>query len=151
MNLSLTQLEEKLENFPEIADNNSSQNCENVEFEITTELQTKSDDSIINNIQNTVAFSTGMDETAMEKFSPFAQRSNISKTSEQVSMLISETSLFESSKYTFYDDNGKTFFLDNADFEEEKKELIDIFNLGSAPWSDTSNTEMGSCNEAFHF
>ncbi|GFQ73358.1 hypothetical protein TNCT_389461 [Trichonephila clavata] len=92
-----------------------------------------------------------MDETSLEKFSPFAQRCNISKTSEQVYMLISATSLVESSKYTFYDDNGKTFYLDNGDFEEEKKDMINIFNLGSAPWSDTSNTEMGSCNEAFHF
>ncbi|GFQ99733.1 hypothetical protein TNCT_473711 [Trichonephila clavata] len=60
--LAITQLEDKLENFSKISDNNLPQNFEDDEFEITKEV-----DSIINNIQNTAEFSTGMNETRSSK------------------------------------------------------------------------------------
>ncbi|GFR28541.1 hypothetical protein TNCT_588641 [Trichonephila clavata] len=71
---------------------------------------------------------------------------------EQISPLSSETlNLVKGTQYAFYDGNGKKFSIDNADFEVEEKELVDIFNSSSSPLSNTSNIERGSYNEAFHF
>ncbi|GFR13388.1 hypothetical protein TNCT_671211 [Trichonephila clavata] len=145
--LAITQLELKLENFPEIDDNNLFQNFKDDEFEITREAV-----SIINNNQNTETFSTGMNEARSSKnFSPVTQRSNTSGSSEQISTPSSETTLVRGTVYTFYDDNGNKFIIDNADFEEEEEELTDIFNPNSALVSNYPNFKIDSYNESFHF
>ncbi|GFR07226.1 hypothetical protein TNCT_572741 [Trichonephila clavata] len=149
MNLPLagTQLELNLENFPEIDDNHLFQNFKDDEFEITREA-----DSIIYNNQNTETFSTGMNEARSSKnFSPVTQRSNTSASSEQISTPSSETTLVKGTEYTFYDDNGNKFIIDNADFEEEEEELTDIFNPNSALVSNYLNFKIDSYNERFHF
>ncbi|GFW43273.1 hypothetical protein TNCV_1350361 [Trichonephila clavipes] len=86
-----------------------------------------------------------------EKFSPVMQLSNISGSSDQISTPSSETTLVKSTKYTFYDDNGEKFIIDNADFEEEEEELIDIFKSNSALVSNYPNFKIDSYNENFHF
>ncbi|GFR17017.1 hypothetical protein TNCT_610191 [Trichonephila clavata] len=145
--LAITQLELKLKNFPGIADNYLLQSFKDDEFEITTE-----DVSIINNNQNTETFSTGMNETrSSKKFSPVTQRSNTSASSEQISTPSSETTLVKGTEYTFYDDNGNKFIIDNADFEEEEEELTEIFNPNSALVSNYPNSKIDSYNESFHF
>ncbi|GFS50254.1 hypothetical protein TNCV_3461 [Trichonephila clavipes] len=144
LSLSITQLEEKLKIFPEIADDKLSRNYADAEFEIFKKVQIKSDDSTVNNNQNTNTFSTGMKEKrSLKNISPFTQRNNNSGSSGQISTLSSETTLVKGTKYTFYDDDGEKFIIDNADFEEDEKELIDIFN--------TSLASLGPCNESFHF
>ncbi|GFW30028.1 hypothetical protein TNCV_1593461 [Trichonephila clavipes] len=150
--LAIPQLKEKHENFPGIADK-LSRNYEDVEFEITREVQIKSDDSITFNNQNTNALSTGMDKTrSLKKISPLTQRSNISGTSEQISALSAKTTLVKRTKYTFYGENGgNSSFIYNTDFEEEEKELIDIFHSSSEALSNTSNIKTGSYNKAFPF
>ncbi|GFR21505.1 hypothetical protein TNCT_478491 [Trichonephila clavata] len=140
-----------LEECPEIPDNQFSQNYLDDEFEITREVQLKSDDSIINNYQNTDTISSGMDTRSLKKFSPFTQRSNISGSSEHISTLSSETTLVKGIKYTFYDDNGEKFIIDNTDFDEEEEELIDIFKSNSTFVPNNSHFEMLSYNENFHF
>ncbi|GFY66178.1 hypothetical protein TNIN_269281 [Trichonephila inaurata madagascariensis] len=93
-----------------------------------------------------------MDKTRyLKKLSPFTQRSYISETSGQISTLSFETTLIKGTKYTFLDDNGKEFVIDNADFEKEKKELIYIFNSNPIFLSNNSNFEMRSYNETFYF
>ncbi|GFQ87368.1 hypothetical protein TNCT_498691 [Trichonephila clavata] len=145
--LAITQLELNLENFPEIDDNHLFQNFKDDEFEITREA-----DSIIYNNQNTETFSTGMNEARSSKnFSPVTQRSNTSASSEQISTPSSETTLVKGTEYTFYDDNGNKFIIDNADFEEEEEELIEIFNPNSAFVSNYPNSKIDSYNESFHF
>ncbi|GFR32498.1 hypothetical protein TNCT_208181 [Trichonephila clavata] len=107
MNLSraIYILEEKFENFSEIADDKLSRTYEDTKFEITREVQIKSEDSTINNNQNTDSFSTGMDEArSLKKFSSFTQRNNKSGSSEPISALSSETTLVKGTQYTFYDD-----------------------------------------------
>ncbi|GFY38094.1 hypothetical protein TNIN_398161 [Trichonephila inaurata madagascariensis] len=85
-----------------------------------------------------------MEETRyLKKISAFTQGNNNSGSSGQISALSSKTTLVKDSKYTFYDDNGEKFIIDNADFEEDDKELIDIFNA--------SSTFLGPSNEYFHF
>ncbi|GFY72279.1 hypothetical protein TNIN_483651 [Trichonephila inaurata madagascariensis] len=96
-----------------------------------------------------------MEETSsLKTFSPFTLRSNISEPSEQSSKISSVTPLVQGSKYIFYDDNGKKFIIDNVAFEEEEKELIDIFNLNSSFSQNNPNVkffENRSYNEACHF
>ncbi|GFY73719.1 hypothetical protein TNIN_233091 [Trichonephila inaurata madagascariensis] len=103
LSLAITQLKQNLENCPETADKEPSINYEDVEPpEITRVDQIKSDASINNHHHDLDAFLTGFE--------------NISETSEQISAFSSELTLDECTKYTFYDDNGKKFFIDNADF-----------------------------------
>ncbi|GFR13991.1 hypothetical protein TNCT_726781 [Trichonephila clavata] len=96
-----------------------------------------------------------MEETSsLKSLSPITLRSNISEPSGQSSESSSVVPLVQGSKYVFYDDNGKKFIIDNADFEEEEKELIDIFNLSSTSSHNNSKFEFfknRSYNEACHF
>ncbi|GFY38888.1 hypothetical protein TNIN_136761 [Trichonephila inaurata madagascariensis] len=123
ISLAIAPLDETLERCPEITDTKLSLSFKDGEFETRKEAQIKPDDSVTNNTENTDAIST----------------------------LSSETTLVKGTKYTFYDAHGETFFIDNADFEEEEEEMIDIFNLNSAFVYNNSNFEMGSYNEKFHF
>ncbi|GFR00394.1 hypothetical protein TNCT_374521 [Trichonephila clavata] len=91
-----------------------------------------SDISTISINENTDAFLRGMDETmSFKKLSPFTQQSNVSGLMEPTSAHSIETTLAKYSIYQFYDDNGNNFLIANAKFEEEEKELIDIFNSKS--------------------
>ncbi|GFR13677.1 hypothetical protein TNCT_22531 [Trichonephila clavata] len=112
----------------------------------------KSDNSIIDKQKDIDAFLRGLEE--INSFSLFPLRSNISETSEQSSESSSVTPLVQGSKYVFYDDNGKKFIIDNADFEEEEKELIDIFNSNSTLLINNPNSEFfenRSYNDTCHF
>ncbi|GFW50565.1 hypothetical protein TNCV_2888681 [Trichonephila clavipes] len=153
--LAIGQLKETTENCSEITDNKSTNNYKTVEFQTTTEGRIKSDISILDNQQNTDAFSNGMeDASSLKKFSPFILRNNISEPLEHSSQSSSETPLVQGTKYLFYDDNGKKFIIDNADFEVEEKELIDIFNSNSTTLHNNTNIELfenRSYNEDCHF
>ncbi|GFV70204.1 hypothetical protein TNCV_2553481 [Trichonephila clavipes] len=153
--LAIAQSKETLEKCSKITDNNSTNNIKTVKFETTMEGRMKSDNSIFDNQQNTNAFSSGMEHTSsVNKISPFTVRNKISEPSEKSSESSSGSPLVQGSKYTFYDDNGKKFTIDNADFEEEEKELIDIFNLNSTILHNNSNIESfrnRPYNEACHF
>ncbi|GFQ99492.1 hypothetical protein TNCT_573461 [Trichonephila clavata] len=155
ISLAIVQLEEATEKCFEITDNKSTNNYENVKFETATEGQINSDISILNNQINSDTFSSGMEETSSFKtFSPFTLRSNISEPSRQSSQSSSVTQLVQGSKYIFYDDNGRKFIIDNANFEEEDKELIDIFNSNPTFSHTNPNFEFfenRSYNEAYHF
>ncbi|GFU56696.1 hypothetical protein TNCV_1822271 [Trichonephila clavipes] len=96
-----------------------------------------------------------MEETSsLKTLSPFTLRSNFSEPSEQSSKSSSVTPLVQGSKYVFYDDNGKKFIIDNSAFEEEEKELIDIFNLNPSFSQNNPNFEFFEnrpYNEDCHF
>ncbi|GFU26363.1 hypothetical protein TNCV_199491 [Trichonephila clavipes] len=68
-----------------------------------------------------------------------------------LNILFSETTLVEGITYTFYVVNVKKLIIDKADFEQEEKELVVIFNSKLAFSSNNSNFEMGYRNQAFHF
>ncbi|GFR04926.1 hypothetical protein TNCT_464401 [Trichonephila clavata] len=151
ISLAIARLEESTEKCSGITDNISTNNYENVKSETTIEGQIKSSISILDNQINTDAFSSGMEETSSSKtFYPFSLQSNVSEPSEQSSKSSSVTPLVQGSKYIFYDDNGKKFIIDNADFEEEEQELIDIFNSNPTV-SHNNPLENLSYNEACHF
>ncbi|GFY56633.1 hypothetical protein TNIN_141871 [Trichonephila inaurata madagascariensis] len=149
MNLSLAkEEEEKLHTCYVITDNGLIEKHEDNECEVPIEGQTVSD---INFHLNTDAISNEMDaKISFQKFCPFTQRSNVIETSEQVSVHFSETTLAQSSKYIFYDDNEGEIIIDNANFEEEE-ELIKIFHSSSNSLSNTLNIDEESYNESIHF
>ncbi|GFU56692.1 hypothetical protein TNCV_1822251 [Trichonephila clavipes] len=155
MLLAIAQLEKETEKRSEITDNKSNNNYKNVKFESIIEDRIKSDISIPDNQNNIEAFSSGMEETSsLKTYSSFTLRTNISESSEQSSKNSSVTSLVQGSKYVFYDDNGKKFIIDNATFEAEEKELIDIFNLNSSFPQNNPNFEYFEnrpYNEDCHF
>ncbi|GFQ82458.1 hypothetical protein TNCT_341331 [Trichonephila clavata] len=155
ISVAIAQLDETTEKCSEITDNKSTYNYENVKFETTIEGQIKSNILILDSQIYTDSFSSRMEETSSSKtFSPFTLRSNIFEPSEQSSESSSVTPLVQSSKYVFYDDNGKKFIIDNADFEEEDRELIDIFNLNPKFSHNNPNfdfLENRSYNETCHF
>ncbi|GFY27424.1 hypothetical protein TNCV_2070441 [Trichonephila clavipes] len=151
INLSqeIIQQVEKLRKCSENADGRLTENYEDAELETPTVGQMKSGVNIQQNID--VSFSELDTASSFKKFSPFVQRNNITETSEQISALSSETTLVQGTQYIFYDDNGEKFIIDNADFEEEETELVNIFNLNSASLSNISNIELGSYNQSIHF
>ncbi|GFT94871.1 hypothetical protein TNCV_1471801 [Trichonephila clavipes] len=103
-------------------------------------------------LANTNAFSSGIDDTkSFKKFSPFTQRNNIPGVMEQTSAHFAETPLAKYSKYEFCDDNGGKFIIDNAEFEEEEKELMDIFYSNSEILPSNPFYDRGSYNENYHF
>ncbi|GFX95965.1 hypothetical protein TNCV_2085451 [Trichonephila clavipes] len=143
LSLAIVSLDETHESCPQITNTKLFLSYEDGEFEITKKVQINSDDSIISTTKNTDAISSGMDtKISLKKFSPFTQRRNISGSSEQIPAFSSETTLIKGTQYTFYDDNGEKFIIDNADFEEEEEELIDIFNSNLAFVSKNSKFEM---------
>ncbi|GFQ76017.1 hypothetical protein TNCT_427141 [Trichonephila clavata] len=147
-----TQPEEKFEIIAEIADNESIQTYEDNEINTTKEEENMSGISAISIHENMEAFSSGMDKTkSFKKFSRFTQRSIISGPTEQTSAHSTETTLAKYSKYVFYDDNGEKFIINNAEFEEEEKELTDIFNSNSEILPNNPFYERGSYNENYHF
>ncbi|GFQ65582.1 hypothetical protein TNCT_638061 [Trichonephila clavata] len=110
-----------------------------------------SDFSVISIHEDTDVFSNGMDYArSLKKFSRFTQR-NISGVMEQTSAHSTETPLAKYSKYMFYDDNREQFIIHNAEFEEEEKEIIDIFNSHSEILPSNPFYERGSFNENYHF
>ncbi|GFQ94435.1 hypothetical protein TNCT_503821 [Trichonephila clavata] len=134
MNISLanTQTEEKIKMSEEITDNKSNQNYEDSEIDTTKEEKNVSHISSISIYEDTDAFSSGMDKTkSFKKIFPFTQRNNSSRPTEQTYAHSTETTLVKNSKCLFYDDNGENFIIDNAEFEEEEKELIDVLNTNS--------------------
>ncbi|GFQ71663.1 hypothetical protein TNCT_3341 [Trichonephila clavata] len=129
----------------------STNNYENFKLQSITEGQIKSDNSIIDKQKNIEAFLRGLE--TINYFSPFPLRSNISEPPKRSSQSPSTSPLVQSSKYLFYDNNGKKFIIDNADFEEEK-ELINIFNSKSTLLHIKPNAEFfenRSYNDACHF
>ncbi|GFY10976.1 hypothetical protein TNCV_1124971 [Trichonephila clavipes] len=66
--------------------------------------------------------------SSLKTFSLFTLRSNISKPLEQSSKSSSLAPLVQGSKYVLYDDNGKKFIIDNADFEVE--EILNFSKIG---------------------
>ncbi|GFT97173.1 hypothetical protein TNCV_3858311 [Trichonephila clavipes] len=143
ISLAIAQSEETTEKCSKITDIKSTDNIKTVEFETTMEGLMKSDNSIFDNRQNTNAFLSGMEHTSsLKKISPFTLQSKISEPSEKSPKSPSGSPLVQGSKYALYDDNGKKFIIDNADFEEEEKELMDIFNLNSRILPNNSNIEL---------
>ncbi|GFY42525.1 hypothetical protein TNIN_285321 [Trichonephila inaurata madagascariensis] len=126
-------------------------NYKNVNLVATVEGRIKSDVSILENQKNTDAFSSRIEETrSLKTFSLFTLRSNIFKPLEQSSERSFVAPLVQGSKYVLYNDNGKNFIMDKADFEE----LIDIFNSKSTFSHRNPNFEFfenRSYNEACHF
>ncbi|GFY48557.1 hypothetical protein TNIN_229261 [Trichonephila inaurata madagascariensis] len=89
----------------------------------------------------------------LKKLSSFTLRSNSSEPSDQSSENSSVIPMIQNSKYLFYDYIEKKLIVDNADFEEEEKDLIDIFNSNSTFLHNNTNLnlfENGSYNEACH-
>ncbi|GFY39480.1 hypothetical protein TNIN_335451 [Trichonephila inaurata madagascariensis] len=133
----------------------SVNNYKNVNFGATIKGRIKSDSPIFDSQNNTNVFSSGMEETSsLKTFSPFTLTRNISEPSEQCSESSSVAPLVQFSKYVFYDDNEKQFIIENAEFEEEEKELIDTFNSNSTFPHNNPNFEFfenRSFNEACHF
>ncbi|GFR02023.1 hypothetical protein TNCT_169311 [Trichonephila clavata] len=154
ISLAIALLEKSTEKCYEITDNNSSNNYETVKFEPTIECRIKPDILGFDS-QNNTAFSSGMEETsALKTFSTFTLRSNTSQPLEQSSDSSSVTPLVQGSKYVFYDDNGRKFIIDNADFEEEEQELIDIFNSNPIFSYNNPNFELFenlSYSKEYHF
>ncbi|GFR04762.1 hypothetical protein TNCT_193511 [Trichonephila clavata] len=152
ISLASTQQKEKAELSVEIAENKTIQNYNNDEIDTTKEDRMVSDVSDISIPEDTDAFSSGMDKTrSIKKFTPFTQPSNISGLTEQTSVNFTETPLSKYSKYEFYDDNGDKFIIDNAEFQKEEKELIDIFNSNLEILPGNPFYEKGSYNENYHF
>ncbi|GFS36121.1 hypothetical protein TNIN_163801 [Trichonephila inaurata madagascariensis] len=150
--LEITKPKEKVEMSAEIADNKIIQNYDDNEIDKTKEDSIMPDVSPINIYDDTDTFSSGMNKTrAFKKFSPVNQRNNISEPMEQTSANFIETPLAKYSKYIFYDGNEEKFIIDNAEFEEEEKELIDIFNLNSKILPSNPFYNRGSYNEKNHF
>ncbi|GFR07560.1 hypothetical protein TNCT_473541 [Trichonephila clavata] len=58
--------------------------------------------------------------------------------------------MIKSTKYNFYDDNGKKCIIVNDDFEEEK-EVKDLFDSEWSSSSTNPNFKMESYNDTFHF
>ncbi|GFQ94280.1 hypothetical protein TNCT_140341 [Trichonephila clavata] len=110
-----------------------------------------SDISVIRFHEDTDAFSNGMDNSrSFKKFSRFTQQI-ISGVMEQTSAHSTETQLAKYSKYVFYDDNKDQFIIDKAEFEEEAKEIIDIFNSNAEILPSNPFYERGSFNENYDF
>ncbi|GFR16024.1 hypothetical protein TNCT_390861 [Trichonephila clavata] len=148
--LAITEPEEKIELSAEIADKKLIENYEDSEIDSIKD-EIISDISVINIHEDTDAFSNGMDNArSFKKFSRFTQQ-NISGAIEQTFAHSTETPLAKYSKYVFYDDNGMQFIIDNAEFEEEEKEIIDIFNSNSEILLSNPFYERGSFNENYHF
>ncbi|GFR27129.1 hypothetical protein TNCT_475981 [Trichonephila clavata] len=147
--LAITEPEEKIELCAEIADKKLIENYEDSEIDSIKDKM--SDISVISIHENTDAFSNGMDNTrSFKKFSRFTQQ-NISGVMEQTSVQSTEIPLEKYSKYVFYDDIGEQFIIDNAEFEEEEKEIIDIFNSNSEILPSNPFYKRGSFNENYHF
>ncbi|GFR04512.1 hypothetical protein TNCT_732301 [Trichonephila clavata] len=91
-----------------------------------------------------------MESQSFTELSPFTKGINNSKTSEQISALSSETTMVKSIKYNCYDDNGKKIIIDIDDFEEEEKEMKDLFDSDWTSSSNNPNFKMGSYKDAFH-
>ncbi|GFR07786.1 hypothetical protein TNCT_338721 [Trichonephila clavata] len=154
MNISLanTQPEEKIEMSAEIAENKLNQNREDNEIDTTKEENIMPDISSISIYEDTNAFSSGLDKTkSFRKFSPFTLRSNISGPTEPTSAHSTEIILAKYSKYVFHDENGEKFIIDNDEFEEEEKELTDIFNSNSETLPNNPFNERASYSEDYHF
>ncbi|GFQ86748.1 hypothetical protein TNCT_390731 [Trichonephila clavata] len=152
VSLANTQPKEKVELSVEIAENKTIQNYNDDEIDTKKENLIVSDVSDISIPENMDAFSSGMDKTwSIKKFTPFTQRSNISGQTEQTSVNFTETPLSKYSKYEFYYENGDKFIIDNAEFQKEEKELIDIFNSNMEILSSNPFYERGSYNENYHF
>ncbi|GFY67286.1 hypothetical protein TNIN_382011 [Trichonephila inaurata madagascariensis] len=154
INLSLanTQLDEKIEISLEITVNKSIQNYEDTEIGTTKEYKIISDISAISIQEDMDAFSSGIDKRmSFKESSPFSQRSNISASIEQTSAYATETPLAKYSECEFYDDNEKKFIINNAEFEEEEKELIDIINSNSEILPSNPFHARGSYDENYHF
>ncbi|GFR20727.1 hypothetical protein TNCT_494311 [Trichonephila clavata] len=147
--LAITEPEEKIELSAEIVDKKLIKNYEDSEINSTKE-EIMSDISVISIHEDTGAFSNGRDNArSFKKFSRFTQQ-NISGVMEQTSAHSPETPLAKYSKYVFYDDNGEQCIIDNAEFEEEEKEIIDIFNSHSEILPSKPFYERGSLNENYN-
>ncbi|GFT94985.1 hypothetical protein TNCV_1472731 [Trichonephila clavipes] len=150
--LAITEPKEKVEMSSEIAGDKTIQNYDDSEIDKTKEDQIMPDISPINIYEDTDAFSSGMNKTSsFKKFSPFNQRNNISEPMKQTSANFIEAPLTKYSKYIFYDGNEEKFIIDNAEFEEEEKELIDIFNSNSKILPSNPFYDRGSYNDKYHF
>ncbi|GFY15555.1 hypothetical protein TNCV_1282031 [Trichonephila clavipes] len=148
LSLAITQ-EEKLHTCYVITDNRLTEKREDKEFEVRIGGQTVSD---TNFHLNTDTISNEMDITrSFQKFCPSTHGSNAIEASEQISAHFSEITLAQNTKYAFYDDNEEEIIIDNANFEEEEVELINIFHSSSNSLSNTSNIEVESYNETIHF
>ncbi|GFQ69340.1 hypothetical protein TNCT_497171 [Trichonephila clavata] len=151
VSLANAQPKEKVELSVEIAENKTIQNYNDDEIDTTKDLIV-SNVSDISFPEDTYAFSSGMDKTrSIKKFTPFTHRSNISGQTELTSVNFTETPLSKYSKYEFYYDNGDKFIIDNAEFQKEEKELIDIFNSNLEILPSNPFYERGSYNENYHF
>ncbi|GFR10899.1 hypothetical protein TNCT_482861 [Trichonephila clavata] len=147
-----TQQEEKIEMRAEIADKTSIKNYEDNEINTTKEERNMSDFSAISIHEDMDTFSSGMEKTkSFKKFSSFTQRRNISGTTEQTSAHSIEITLAKYSKYVFYADYEEKFTIDNVEFEEEEKELTDIFNSNSEILPTNPFYERAFYSEKYHF
>ncbi|GFQ87931.1 hypothetical protein TNCT_84551 [Trichonephila clavata] len=148
----ITNPEEKIEISADISDNKSILDEVN-EIDATKKDEKISDISTISIYESTNALSSGIDKTrSIKKFTPFTM-DNISGPTEQTSAHSTEIThtLAKFSKYVFSDDKGDEFIIDNAEFEVEEKELIDIFNSNSEILPSNPFYERGSYNENYHF
>ncbi|GFR13161.1 hypothetical protein TNCT_484001 [Trichonephila clavata] len=125
-------------------------NYEDSEIDSTKD-EIVSEISVISIHEDTGEFSNGIHNASyFKKFSRFTQQ-NISGVTEQTSAYSTETPLAKYSKYVFYDDNGEKLIIDNAEFEEEEKEIIDIFNSNSEILPSIPFYERISYNEDYHY
>ncbi|GFR15220.1 hypothetical protein TNCT_536591 [Trichonephila clavata] len=148
--LAITEPEEKIELSAEIAAKKLIENYEDGEIDSNKD-EIMSDISVLTIHESTKAFSNGMDNVrCFKKFTRFTQK-NISGVMEQTPAHSNETPLAEYSKYVFSDDNGEQFIIDNAEFEEEEKEIVDILNSNSEILPSNPFYERGSFNENYHF
>ncbi|GFQ71409.1 hypothetical protein TNCT_410131, partial [Trichonephila clavata] len=148
--LAITEPEEKIELSAEIAAKKLIENYEDGEIDSNKD-EIMSDTSVLTVHENMKAFSNGMDNVrSFKKFSRFTQQ-NISGVMEQTPAHSTETPFAKYSKYVFSDDNGEQFIIDNAEFEEEEKEIVDIFNSNSEILPSNPFYEKGSFNENYHF
>ncbi|GFR23160.1 hypothetical protein TNCT_128021 [Trichonephila clavata] len=148
--LAITEQEENIKFSTEITDKKLIENYEDSEI-VSIKDEIMSGISVNSIPEDTDEFSKRMDNPrSFKKFSRFTQQ-NISGVMEQTSAHSTETPLAKYSKCGFYDDNGEQFIIDNAKFEEEEKEIIDIFNSNSEILPSNPFHERGSFNENYHF
>ncbi|GFY74374.1 hypothetical protein TNIN_33471 [Trichonephila inaurata madagascariensis] len=140
------ELEDKLEIFPGIIDKKLSQNFEDPEFGITREVA-----SIIYCSQNKDAFSSGMDEISLKKFSPVMQLNNILDHRIKFQRLPPKLPWLKAPNIPFMMTMARDSSLTTSYFAEEEEELIDIFNSNSTLVSNYPNFKIDSYNEKFHF
>ncbi|GFR13128.1 hypothetical protein TNCT_550431 [Trichonephila clavata] len=146
--LAITEPEEKIELSAEIADKKLIENYEDGEIDSNKD-EIMSDISVLSIPEDKNALSNRMDNSrSFKKFSRFTQQ-NIYGVMEQTFAHSTETPLAKYSKYVFYDDNGEQFIIDNAEFEEEEKEIIDIFNSNLEILQRNPFYEMGYRNENY--